>query len=71
MKEKTTISKKDIEKVYSHLQIQQHQSNQQLKNPESFESIAASFKWPKMFYPSLYPSRNNISSSANSLVSEK
>ena len=71
MIEETTISNKDIEKVYSQLHIQQHQSNHQQDKQESFESIAGSFRWPKMFYPSLYPSKNNISSSANSLVIEK
>lgn len=71
MKDKTDISKSDIEKVYSHLHIEKNQSEQKYKNQESFESIAATFKWPKMFYPSLYPSGNNISSSTNSLVSEK
>lgn len=67
--EKTKISSNDIEKVYSHLQIQKNKLDQ--KSQESFESIAATFRWPKMFYPSLYPCKNNISSSANSLVTEK
>lgn len=71
MKERVNISKKDIEKVYTHLHIQKRQSDQKYKNQESFETIAATFKWPKMFYPSLHPSGNNISSSANSLIAEK
>ncbi|MBE0538563.1 MAG: hypothetical protein IH620_02525 [Ignavibacterium sp.] len=69
MKEKATIHKNDIEKVYSHLHI--HRTKMDHKTQETFETIAATFRWPKMFYPSLYPCKNNISSSANSVVTEK
>lgn len=45
MEEKDSLTTSDFEEVYTLLHIQKFQNYNNFKNEETFESIAASFKW--------------------------